>query len=1036
MADSNTLSAQRAKGYLRELGWTNNQAAGLVGNFQQESGVNLDPSITSPDGTSYGIAQWTAPRQNIFKQTYGKPIQGTSLKEQLNFVNYELNNNEKAAGNALRATTTASEAALVVSNQYERPSASAANNAQRIAYANNAAVIPPILASNDTLSQEELDKLNNTPTPGETEIQRAIQETADSELGVGKVEVGQVRITVIDEPNAANATSTNPDTITTAQPLPNRLKEYPSYIYGLSLHLLTDEQYNKVVETQTYNPANVLIASAGRYSSSFPRNEFFSEDFYFDDLNITTIIAPNDTSRNTNAIDTSFTIIEPYGFTLMERLLRVADAMKSGNYLDMPYLLQIDFFAMDDGGNIVGSVEELRKRIPVKLIKLDVKVSARGAEYKMAAMPFNHSAYEATAISTPANFEIVASTVKEFFQSIEGSEAELFSLALDDIRERYNRPVAQPTKSSDTNAGNGAANLLRQAVGNPTKPATKSPGPVPASKPKYNSVKSYGTAINAWYRALKEAGKIAVNDVYRFEFAPDPKTGVDLIGPSPFTRILTSTPKETAMKSNQTTNDINIMAKADLGQGDASHGTYDKSKAIFQVQYGTTIEKLLEYIIRNSNYFQDQLVIPDGLSAEEYQQKKESLKNVPLKWFKIIPTVRLLDFDSTRKIWSREITYTVQSYTIYNIRSDLGPQGVQLYPVKNYNYIYTGKNDDVFDFDIVFNAMYYNQVTAYRDNLSELNPSAASATNDYQSQNAPNYSGGTPPKGLEYNAIMPLVVKPVVQNSRAQATGKSSNALEVASVDLTDSLMTNSQGDMIGLRLKILGDPDFIKQDDVFYRPALSGTNLTVKPSSDPRLLPNNSSLRMDDGGVYVQVLFRVPTDIDESTGLMKFDSKYQHSVFSGLYQVIQVSNSFSKGQFVQDLELVRMPRQSAFDYTTLGQNSNSNNREDSSKEGPLGVKVPSNNSTLSIPGSGTPASDAQSADTDIDQRPGGEQPVALIENADDLVETPEYMELKNVIDNAPEDTINAQNEPAPFAPNFTPVSVRGNQVPGQAAIQ
>jgi hypothetical protein len=115
MADSNTLSAQRAKGYLRELGWTNNQAAGLVGNFQQESGVNLDPSITSPDGTSYGIAQWTAPRQNIFKQTYGKPIQGTSLKEQLDFVNYELNNNEKAAGNALRATTTASEAALVVS---------------------------------------------------------------------------------------------------------------------------------------------------------------------------------------------------------------------------------------------------------------------------------------------------------------------------------------------------------------------------------------------------------------------------------------------------------------------------------------------------------------------------------------------------------------------------------------------------------------------------------------------------------------------------------------------------------------------------------------------------------------------------------------------------------------------------------------------------------------------------------------------------------------------------------------------------------
>jgi hypothetical protein len=399
MADSNTLSARRAKGYLRELGWTNNQAAGLVGNFQQESGVNLDPSITSPDGTSYGIAQWTAPRQNIFKQTYGKPIQGTTLKEQLDFVNYELNNNEKAAGNALRATTTASEAALVVSNRYERPSPAFANNSQRVAYANNVAPTPITVAANDTLSQSEQEKLDNQAPSEEGEaIRQTLQREADSEFGEGKVEIGEVTFVENTEtPNAANTTATNTTTIST-KPLPNRLHQYPTYIYGLSLHILSDEQYNKVVEQQTYTPANVLIASAGRYSSSFPRNEFFNEDFYFDDCDITTVIAPNDTSRNTNAIEMKFTIIEPYGFTLVERLLRVADALKSKNYLDMPYLLQIDFFAMDDAGNIVGSINDLRKRIPIKIIKMDIRVSGKGAEYKIAAVPFNHSAYESTSV--------------------------------------------------------------------------------------------------------------------------------------------------------------------------------------------------------------------------------------------------------------------------------------------------------------------------------------------------------------------------------------------------------------------------------------------------------------------------------------------------------------------------------------------------------------------------------------------------------------------------------------------------------------
>lgn len=1025
MADSNTLSAQRAKGYLRDLGWTNNQAAGLVGNFQQESGVNLNPSAVSPDGTSYGIAQWTGPRQNLFQQTYGKSIVGSSLKEQLDFVNYELNTTEKAAGNALRNTTTPGQAALVVSNQYERPDPAFANNSQRVAYANNAAETPVTLADNDTLTASEQAKLNNQPTSefGES-IRQSIQREADTEVGAGKVEIGEVRFYEnVETPNAANTTSTNTTTIT-SKPLPNRLKEYPSYIYGLSLHILSDQQYNQVVQQQTYTPANVLIASAGRYSSTFPRNQFFDEDFYFEDCSILTVIATNDVSRNTNAVDVSFTIIEPYGFTLMERLLQVADALKSKNYLDMPYLLQIDFFAMDDAGNIVGSIDKLKKRIPIKINTMDMRVSTRGTEYKVTASPFNHTAYDSTSVTTPANFEITASTVAEFFQS--AADAEQFSQILSAQNSAAQRETAGQTAAPPT-VGQQIVNGVRIAVGKQPKPASRNAGKTPPpTKKTYTTVKSYGSAINDWYRALRESRKTTTNDVYKFVFLPDPETGEDVIGSAQFIQKNLNTPKDSPMKSNQNTTDTVTMARSNLG--DTKTGIHDISKAIFQVQYGTTIEKLLEYVIRNSDYYQRQLIVPED---PDYDRQKEAFKNKPLSWFKIVPIIRLLEFDDIKKVWSREITYTVQPYKKYNVRLDVGPQGVTTSPVKNYEYIYTGHNDDVFDFDITFNALYYNQVTAYRDSLSDLNPSGDSLSQDYKFQNAPNYSGGDPPKGINYNAVTPMVLKTVVQNSKAQATGGASTAREVAGVDLADSIMTNSQADLLVVNLKILGDPDFIKQDDVFYRPLLPEElpNLATKPTSDPRLLPNDGSLVMDSSGLYVQLLFRTPTDIDETTGLMKYNPNYKHSVFSGLYEVITVTSTFSNGRFAQELVLVRLPRQSAYDYVNNTQNNKSDNRNESSQQTQPGLSPPNPNpvpSTL-ISGSGTPASPADLADTATDQTAGGDQTVSKIENATPPVESQSQADLRSVRDTAPTQTMDVNTRPPQLGNDATDAQLAQN---------
>jgi hypothetical protein len=115
-----TGSATEAVDYFVGEGWTEMQAAAIVGNLQAESGANLQTDAVGDGGQAYGIAQWHPPRRAIFQQTYGKPMTEAGFKEQLEFVNWELNNSESSAGNKLREAQTVEEAAAIVDQFYER----------------------------------------------------------------------------------------------------------------------------------------------------------------------------------------------------------------------------------------------------------------------------------------------------------------------------------------------------------------------------------------------------------------------------------------------------------------------------------------------------------------------------------------------------------------------------------------------------------------------------------------------------------------------------------------------------------------------------------------------------------------------------------------------------------------------------------------------------------------------------------------------------------------------------------------------------
>lgn len=117
-----------AMSFFMSKGWTKEQAAGIVGNLIQESGLNTGARNAGDgaDGSdSIGIAQWNAERAAAYKKfaaDQGKPV--GDLQTQLAFVDQELRTTHRGAGDKLKNAKTATEAAAAVVTDYERPKGS------------------------------------------------------------------------------------------------------------------------------------------------------------------------------------------------------------------------------------------------------------------------------------------------------------------------------------------------------------------------------------------------------------------------------------------------------------------------------------------------------------------------------------------------------------------------------------------------------------------------------------------------------------------------------------------------------------------------------------------------------------------------------------------------------------------------------------------------------------------------------------------------------------------------------------------------
>jgi hypothetical protein len=111
-----TTNAKEVMDYFMSRGWSKEVAAGIAGNIYQESKFDTK----AKNGSHIGLIQWDEDRQREFQDKIKKPVEKASVKEQLDFVQYELTQGHfKKAGAALATALTPEQAAVTFLNQYE-----------------------------------------------------------------------------------------------------------------------------------------------------------------------------------------------------------------------------------------------------------------------------------------------------------------------------------------------------------------------------------------------------------------------------------------------------------------------------------------------------------------------------------------------------------------------------------------------------------------------------------------------------------------------------------------------------------------------------------------------------------------------------------------------------------------------------------------------------------------------------------------------------------------------------------------------------
>ena len=317
-----------------------------------------------------------------------------------------------------------------------------------------------------------------------------------------------------------------------------------------------------------------------------------------------------------------------------------------------------------------------------------------------------------------------------------------------------------------------------------------------------------------------------------------------------------------------------------------------------QFPEGKSLHECIQAIIRDSRYIRN---IVEKLSSSEYKTVIDEYGMVDYFLVKIEVTNKG-EVDPDLKRPHQIFTFTVTPYKILYTRiPNYGNQQVDVVALsklslRQYNYIYTGKNVDILNFKLNFNTLFYEAIP------TALGKDSSVPSRDGAARNNSTVPTSTP-DDLAQDTERRLPAIPKYPSPELTASGGRDNAVrqDSAYYALAKSMhaaIVDSKTSMITGEMDILGDPIYLVTGGLGSQspaPSMSSNRVTKEGEANFNL-----------GEVLITINFKNPIDIDtlENGGRLRFDSEL--IPFSGIYRINKVRSKFKDGVFKQTLEILR----------------------------------------------------------------------------------------------------------------------------------
>lgn len=359
-------------------------------------------------------------------------------------------------------------------------------------------------------------------------------------------------------------------------------------------------------------------------------------------------------------------------------------------------------------------------------------------------------------------------------------------------------------------------------------------------------------ALNAWQKSLVTLGQRSVADQYEIKFLP-----AGVIGNAKISKPGGTVQKNTSMN-------LDLTAKNKL---EPATNSVNSNSFTVPITAGTQIVQFIDEVIKSSSYITDQAsIIIDQQTGK--MKPNANAKNGQVAWYKINVAATPIGYDDVIKDRAYKMTFLITPYALSELESEYFPQTNFRGLHKSYNYWFTGQNTQVLHFEQDYNMLFRQVFTA------KIAPGASKASDS----------------------------RDFYQRTWAVASSESSKGAENAAneVGANAADWLYSPKDFVTIKLKIVGDPAWMQQGEVSQ--GVNPSNFTFKPFLD------DGTINFDSSQICFDLSWNAPADYNLNTGVADVTVNNVNKSTTNLpqenftYQLIECTNTFSKGRFEQEL--------------------------------------------------------------------------------------------------------------------------------------